>query len=215
MMDRETIAAELAKDLDKAHVKPPPPGKYGEYIEGWHAIAEASRIFGWDGWSYRVDRLEQTNRDPDQGRNSDQWANGYLAIVTVTAAGDDGPSTTAQDVGHGQGYSKSEGDAHDSAMKEAVTDALKRALRTFGHPFGLALYDKTKAHVSDNPDYDPKADTDRLLDALKHTADCDLGNWSKTNEDALKRLRARARPEYDRVSAECIRRSNVKQQEHA
>jgi hypothetical protein len=42
-----------------------------------------------------------------------------------------------------------EGDAHDSAMKEAVTDALKRALRSFGWPFGLALYDKSGAHIAD------------------------------------------------------------------
>ncbi|MDM7954732.1 MAG: Rad52/Rad22 family DNA repair protein [Cyanobium sp. CZS 25K] len=34
------------------------------------------------------------------------------------------------------------GQAHESALKEAETDAMKRALMTFGHPFGLALYDK-------------------------------------------------------------------------
>jgi hypothetical protein len=37
--------------------------------------------------------------------------------------------------------------AHESAVKEAVTDALKRALRSFGNPFGLALYDKTRENV--------------------------------------------------------------------
>jgi len=35
----------------------------------------------------------------------------------------------------------------ESAAKEAETDAMKRALMTFGNPFGLALYDKSKAHV--------------------------------------------------------------------
>ncbi len=32
-------------------------------------------------------------------------------------------------------------------MKAAETDAMKRALATFGNPFGLALYDKTQAGV--------------------------------------------------------------------
>jgi hypothetical protein len=39
------------------------------------------------------------------------------------------------------------GEALESAAKEAETDAMKRALMTFGNPFGLALYDKTQANV--------------------------------------------------------------------
>ncbi|MFM7549233.1 MAG: Rad52/Rad22 family DNA repair protein, partial [Cyanobacteriota bacterium] len=37
---------------------------------------------------------------------------------------------------------------HESALKEAETDAMKRALMTFGNPFGLALYDKRQREVS-------------------------------------------------------------------
>ena len=48
---------------------------------------------------------------------------------------------------------------------------------------------------------------------LKHTADTDLSKWSKANEGELKRLRENARTEYVRVSAECIRRGNAKQQQ--
>jgi hypothetical protein len=40
------------------------------------------------------------------------------------------------------------GQAHESALKEAETDAMKRALMTFGNPFGLALYDKRQRQVS-------------------------------------------------------------------
>lgn len=133
----EQIKALEAK-LDHKHVKPPPQGKYGSYIEGWHAIAEANRIFGFDGWSYRVDSLIMTN----SGQRNDKTAVGYMAMITVEAGG-----VSRQDVGHGQGFSKSEGDAHDSAIKEAVTDGLKRALKSFGNPFGLALYDKSGENV--------------------------------------------------------------------
>jgi hypothetical protein len=46
--------------------------------------------------------------------------------------------------GVGQGIGETMGEAHESALKEAETDATKRALTTFGNLFGLALYDKTK-----------------------------------------------------------------------
>jgi hypothetical protein len=38
--------------------------------------------------------------------------------------------------------------AHESAIKEAETDAMKCALMTFGNPFGLALYDKAQREAS-------------------------------------------------------------------
>jgi len=140
MLDWDGITTELQKPLDTKHVKPPPQGKYGEYVEGWHVIAEANRIFGFAGWSYSLDALVKTN----QAEKSGKHYVGYAATVTVAV---DAVSRT--DVGHGQGQMGNEGDSHDSAIKEAVTDALKRALRTFGNQFGLALYDKTKANVSD------------------------------------------------------------------
>jgi len=41
--------------------------------------------------------------------------------------------------------------AHEMALKAAETDATKRALATFGNPFGLALYDKEQAGVTRPP----------------------------------------------------------------
>ncbi len=49
--------------------------------------------------------------------------------------------------GSGQGRGNTPGEAHESALKEAETDAMKRALTTFGNPFGLALYDKEQHGV--------------------------------------------------------------------
>jgi len=37
-------------------------------------------------------------------------------------------------------------DAHEGASKEAITDALKRSLRSFGNQFGNSLYSKDKNH---------------------------------------------------------------------
>jgi hypothetical protein len=50
--------------------------------------------------------------------------------------------------GAGHGIDADQGLAHESALKEAETDATKRALMTFGNPFGLALYDKQQRQVS-------------------------------------------------------------------
>ena len=46
----------------------------------------------------------------------------------------------------GTGVSKTLADSHENAGKEAVTDALKRAMRSFGNQFGNSLYAKTKNH---------------------------------------------------------------------
>jgi DNA repair and recombination protein RAD52 len=48
---------------------------------------------------------------------------------------------------YGIGIARDYASAHESGGKEATTDALKRALRTFGSQFGNALYDKSQKNV--------------------------------------------------------------------
>ena len=145
--------AELKKPLNPAHVKPPAPGKYGEYIEGWRVIDEANRIFGFDGWTRETVEMVELCREMVEltGKNGPykQWRVSFMAKVRVTAGG-----VVREGTGCGSGSGKPEalGDTIESAVKEAETDAMKRALMTFGNPFGLALYDKTKANVGADPD---------------------------------------------------------------
>ena len=49
-MNWDSTALELQKPLDRSKVKPPPQGKYGEYVEAFHVIEEANRIFGNGGF---------------------------------------------------------------------------------------------------------------------------------------------------------------------
>jgi Rad52/22 family double-strand break repair protein len=49
--------------------------------------------------------------------------------------------------GTGEGRASTPGQAHELALKGAETDATKRALATFGNPFGLALYEREQAGV--------------------------------------------------------------------
>jgi len=58
------------------------------------------------------------------------------------------PSLVREGSGAGHGIDVDLGLAHESALREAETDAMKRALMTFGNPFGLALYDKQQRQVT-------------------------------------------------------------------
>lgn len=142
-MDWTRITAELQKPLDPSAIKPPPAGKHGEYVDGYHVVTEANRIFGHDGWSYELTRLEQTHGAVfDLPNKGPQFRCSWLCTVRVTVGG---VTREGAAVGTGSGKPENTGDVIESAVKEAETDALKRALRSFGNTFGLALYEKDKA----------------------------------------------------------------------
>ena len=69
----------------------------------------------------------------------------YIARVRVTVHAD-GATIIREGHGTGEGHGTSPGEVHDIALKAAETDATKRALATFGRPFGLALYGSGKRH---------------------------------------------------------------------
>jgi hypothetical protein len=120
------------------------------YLEGWQVIAEANRIFGFDGWQRQtiavrcVAQAERLiGRDQKPG-----WGVTYTARVRVTVTAGGLTPLVREGSGAGHGIDVDLGQAHESALKEAETDAMKRALMTFGNPFGLALYDKRQREVT-------------------------------------------------------------------
>ena len=115
------------------------------YMEGWHAIDEANRIFGFDGWDRETVWVNCVWED---GRREPKACAYAVRIRIRVRAGDTIICREGSGVGHGKGATL--GEAHESALKEAETDATKRALTTFGNPFGLALYDKHQAGVRRN-----------------------------------------------------------------
>lgn len=143
----------LTAPLSRSHVKSrKQAGRDLSYIEGWHAIAEANRIFGFDAWDRETVELRQLG----EPREVDgKWRIAYMAKVRVvvhTRVAADGSWATIirEGTGYGSGIDRDMGSAHESAIKEAETDAMKRALMTFGNPFGLALYDKEQNGVEDD-----------------------------------------------------------------
>jgi hypothetical protein len=110
-------------------------GRELTYLEGWYAISEANRIFGFDGWN----RETVESRCVLARENRGTFLAVYLARVRVTVHAD-GATIIREGHGTGEGHGASPGEVHDIALKVAETDATKRALATFGKPFGLDLY---------------------------------------------------------------------------
>ena len=139
--------AALTAPLTTDHVKSRQQGRGSvSYIEGWHAIAEANRIFGFDAWDREtigMTMVVQETREIGQ-QKAPGWGVSYIAKVRIRVQG-----VVREGWGTGHGIDRDLGLAHESAIKEAETDAMKRALMTFGNPFGLALYDKERANVAD------------------------------------------------------------------
>ena len=146
----EQLAA-LSAPLDRANVRHREQGR-GKvaYVEGWVAIAEANRIFGFDGWQRQTIAVRCVNQaERSIGRDQKPgWGVTYTARVRVTVTAGGLTPLIREGSGAGHGIDVDLGQAHESALKEAETDAMKRALMTFGNPFGLALYDKQQRQVS-------------------------------------------------------------------
>ena len=108
-----------------------------DYIEGHTVIDQANRIFGYGGWGYELAgdvglrRIEKV--DVRTGEVKVNYA--YSAPVRVSVVG--APPRT--DIGF-HVVTEDTPEGHETAAKGAVTDGLKRALRSFGNRFGNGLY---------------------------------------------------------------------------
>ncbi len=112
-------------------------GRSFHYLEGHTAIDQANQVFGYGGWGYELvgdvalHQIESTDHRSGEIRRS----LAYSATVRVSVPG----ALPRTDVGF-QPVTDESADGHETAYKGAVTDALKRALRSFGDRFGNGLY---------------------------------------------------------------------------
>jgi len=130
------------------------------YLASFHVIAEANRIFGFDGWDSeilsltQVDKTEYMKKPYNAGDDEKPMISiSYLCKLRVTVNG-----VIREDVGFGNGVAGNTaygiGSCIELASKEAVTDALKRCLRYFGSKFGLTLYDKDNNAMPDLDEFE-------------------------------------------------------------
>jgi recombination DNA repair RAD52 pathway protein len=114
----------LRRNLDHRHVRTRQAnGRELFYIEGWYAITEANRIFGFDGWNRET--LESKCVLARENRGT--FLAIYVARVRITVHAD-GATIIREGHGTGEARGATPGEVHDIALKGAETDATKRAL---------------------------------------------------------------------------------------
>ena len=157
------------------------------YVEGWHVINEANRIFGFDGWS------SETIYTLCVADNNESVT--YIAKVKVTVG-----NLFREGTGAGHGRFGSIGEKHESAIKEAETDARKRAFMQFGNQFGLSLYngkDKSWKTNKEKPQNEPslselalkwiqKAPSQKHLNEIKKRLDAQMKEGNLTDSERHK-----------------------------
>ncbi|KAM5175359.1 DNA repair protein RAD52 homolog isoform 4-T11 [Callospermophilus lateralis] len=105
------------------------------YIEGHKVISLANEMFGYNGWAHSITQQNVDFVDLNNGK----FYVGVCAFVRVQLK--DG--SYHEDVGYGVSEGlKSKALSLEKARKEAVTDGLKRALRSFGNALGNCILDK-------------------------------------------------------------------------
>ena len=128
-------------------------GRTFSYIEGHTAIDQANRVFGFGGWGFElVENVSLRQIETvDTQTGEVKVVNAYTVPVRVTVPG--APPRT--DVGF-HAVTDETADGHETAIKGAVTDGMKRALRSFGERFGNGLYgDQQPVNVSRRPERVP------------------------------------------------------------
>jgi len=142
----------LAYELDSSRIKSRSKGNINlSYLEGFDIIETANRIFGYGNWDYNISKLEQVSQETNHNQNSVIC---YKAIIKVVVHDlQHTKEISREDVGFGTGIAKTLADAHEGAAKEAITDGIKRTLRSFGNQFGNSLYDKSRQHQNSSQNY--------------------------------------------------------------
>ena len=112
-------------------------GRTYDYLEGHAVIDQANRIFGFGGWGYELagDVTLRQIENVDTKTGKVKTTSFYSAPVRVTVPG--APPRT--DIGF-NAVAEDNADGHETAIKGAVTDGMKRALRSFGVQFGNGFY---------------------------------------------------------------------------
>lgn len=112
------------------------------HMEAWDIRRQLIRVFGFGGFSTETLSLDLVaERETKQGERS-RWTVVYRAQIRLTVYGPDRKVLGSWDDGAaGDSVNQpSLGDAHDMAMKTALSQALKRCATNLGDQFGLSLY---------------------------------------------------------------------------
>lgn len=194
MKNQYEIEESCREPLDKRHVtQRTQSGTTLDYVDQYYVIRRLGEVFGPLGFSTEVVELTCHTAPYEATSSSGKmtWRVGYRCTMRLTARFVDSQSqpatVTKEDVGYGTGIDRDLNLAHESAGKEAATDALKRCARLLGDSFGLALYDKTKAHVENGAERAIRLAREGRIAEAKEAAKAD---WAQMPPDYRERVKA-------------------------
>ena len=134
-----TLQSRLDRQLGPEYLssRPGPGNKKVHYITAEKIIQLANEVFGFNGWSSSIQNIQVDFVEESQSKGTVSM--GLSVIVRVTLR--DG--TFHEDIGYGSIENcRGKAAAFEKAKKEGTTDALKRALRSFGNVLGNCIYNK-------------------------------------------------------------------------
>jgi recombination DNA repair RAD52 pathway protein len=117
------------------------------HVAAWDIKAHLNRMFGFGGWDKEILTLDLVSerRAEDLGyKDKTGWYVTYRCTMRLTIRDPLGREVKfSEDAATGSAQNQPQlGDAHDLAVKNAVSYALKRCAVDLGDQFGLSLYNK-------------------------------------------------------------------------
>lgn len=208
---REQLVAELDAKIPRNAISTRDAGRGRtlDYLTGFYVIKRMNEVFGQGNWDY-IASVDKIHEGLGKDRyNADVHSVHYMAQVTLRVT-IEGQHTTFTDYGYGDGTDKvNPGKAHELAIKEAVTDGVKRCARNLGMSLGLALYDKEQEFVDEAEDKqerpvpsdapsggaavkaDSGGDPGKLVGLIKQTAKVAIAKQVATKESIKETLKAK------------------------
>lgn len=149
------------------------------HVAAHDVVAHLTRMFGFDGWDKQIIELtcvrERLGHDTKADKKN--WYVTYRCTLRLTVYSPDGNvAKIIEEAATGSAANQPEyGDAHDLAMKNAISYAIKRCAKDLGDQFGLSLYEKgsTGALVKKIVDTGT-LDIDAHLDQIEGEAPADI-----------------------------------------
>ena len=117
------------------------------HIPAYDIAAHLNRIFGFGGWEKEildlrlVTEAETTTKGYEGKPGKPAWAVTYSCTMRLTIKDPSGVVVARYEDGAcGSSTQPQRGEAHDMALKSAISYALKRCAKDLGDQFGLSLY---------------------------------------------------------------------------
>lgn len=136
--------AQLLRPINPARVLK--DGKGHSHVSQQDVTAHLIRVFGFGSFDLDVAALDlvfERERLTDAGKPANRFDVCYRAVMRLTIRDEQGREVCHfEDGSTALAQNQTQGDAHDLAMKSAISLAKKRCAINLGDQFGLSLYNK-------------------------------------------------------------------------